>query len=198
LELMKEIPNDLRQDVAKRIPRMLTWMESGVEGVKEEPKSRKSKSNGYTPSKQALECVKKWESLIGFPPLKKSHEHYAEPLDEINLIDKQPWEVIEEIITGAKICWVDKGLPIQSTHALRKKTKTGDVMKWESIWTSYRQHSDYKPLRPAPRCSECGNTLRKQVFQRNGRNYEGFFCKDHAKRTLSIGARFVPHRLVKV
>ena len=184
-----------KQDAQKASKHFSEWIDLG----RQKPTGRGSNGVKDHSSSEAIESVELWENIIGFPPTAKEGDRrkYAQELEKIVRIDGQTWDVVKEIIYGAKVCWIDNGIAIQSPLGLRKPVKSGACKKWESIWESYRNHPQYKPLRPVPKCPDCGNGLRRGNMTKNGRKYSVYMCPDHPQSSLKVGRAFMPDKLVR-
>jgi len=169
---------------------MSRWIKTGDSNKTKKPKKKKEP---YKPSPEALACVKVWAKTIGLPPKASAPAVYAESFDQIHLIDKQSWTVIDEIIVAIK-AWQDKGIAILSPLALRTKTRSNDGMKWESAWTQYRTSATYKPLGPPPKCPECNKPLMRGQITRKEKTYSAFLCTKHPEKSLPVGRNFCPEK----
>jgi hypothetical protein len=184
-----------KQDVSKQTKFIREWMEEG----RAKATGTGGQSKGKVANGEAKECVDLWEELIGFPPTAKEGDKvkYGKELEKIVTIDGQDWGVVKEVIHGAKICWVDEGIAIMSPLGIRKSVKSGACKKWESIWESYRKHLNYKPLRPVPKCPECGKGLQKGNMTQRGRAYSVYMCPAHQKESIKLGKQYMPQQLIK-
>ena len=191
----KGMDQAILQDATKTAKQARVWMAG--ENKPKEPKEKEKNPEGLP--QWAFKLVDQWENSIGMPPTysEKEKPKYAKALHDIVRIDGQEKEVVEEVIVGAKICWVDEGIPILSPLGLREKVKSKACKKWESIWDSYRKHPEYKPLRPVPKCPECGKKLRLGQIQQRGRDYSIYLCPAHPNQSRKVGIQFMPQRLIK-
>ena len=190
-----DIDIPVKQDTQKASSFFKDWIVLG----RKKPTGKGSRQTGEQLSNDAVECIKLWEDLIGFPPTAKEGDKikYAKELEKIVRIDGQDWGVVREVINGAKICWVDNGISIQSPLGIRKLVKSGACKKWESIWDTYRKHPQYKPLRPVPKCPVCGKGLRRGNMTKAGRKYSVYMCPDHPKESMSVGKNYMPEKVVR-
>lgn len=197
IDELGNLPADLKQGTVKALNGARDWIRSGK--MKGTGRGSHTPKNAKDIPEQAHKYVKLWEETIGFPPTAKNGDmaSYAKALHDIVRIDGQEWEIVEEIIVGAKVCWVDEGIPIASPKGLRDPVKSKSCKKWESIWDSYRRHPAYKPLRPVPKCPVCGKGLTKGQVSRNNRKYSTYICPKHPKESLPLGKKFMPQKLIK-
>jgi hypothetical protein len=162
---------------------------------KERPKKK------YVPSDESKECWALWQKLIGKPNNAKPDSYYWQAFDDLHVGTVKrvgyDWGLIKETIHGAKICWIDKGIPIASPATLKELTKSKDSNKLEAIITAYRGHPDYEPLRQIPVCPECEKPLERMDFKHENKIWNGYVCRKHAAATMPIGDEFVPKRYVK-
>ena len=192
-----DVPSELKQGTVKTLNGAREWVRTGK--MKGTGRGSHTPKNAKDIPEQAHKLVCLWEDTIGFPPTAKNGDKvsYAKTLHDIVRIDGQEWEVVEEVVVGAKLCWVDEGIPIASPKGLRDPVKSKSCKKWESIWDSYRRHPAYKPLRPVPKCPECGKGLTKGQVSRNDRKYMTYICPKHPEKSLSLGKKFMPQKLIK-
>jgi len=197
IDELGSIPSELRQGTVKTLNGAREWIRTGT--MKGTGRGSQTPKNAKDIPSEAHKLVKLWEDTIGFPPTAKNGDvvSYAKALHDIVRIDGQEWEVVEEIIVGAKMCWVDEGIPLASPKGLRDPVKSKSCKKWESIWDSYRRHPAYKPLRPVPKCPECGKGLTKGQVSRNNRKYMTYICPKHPEKSIALGKKFMPQKLVK-
>lgn len=175
---------------------VMKWIDDGSELPKKEVKARPPKGAEDVPQ-EAWAMLEKWEALIGLPPTEQPKHKYAKALLDIHRLDKQPWEVVEEIIVAVKVCWNDEGMSFLSPIGLRNPVKSKNCKKWESVWENYRKRPDYKPLRPIPKCPECDKKLIRGQISRSNRSYVAYLCKDHPEKSIPTGRKFLPHQLIK-
>ncbi|MBU2685911.1 MAG: ParB/RepB/Spo0J family partition protein [Gammaproteobacteria bacterium] len=191
------------KDITKIARLVRRWGDGAGALSLETPKAiaRTKPKKSYLATDEAKECWALWKKLIGTPNNPKPDSYYWQAFDDLHEGTAKrmgyDWGFIKEVIHGAKICWIDKGIPIVSPATLKEPTKSGDSIKLEAIITSYRSHPDYEPLREIPACPECGEELEKQDFKHEGKVWNGYICRKHPRETMGIGDDFIPKRYVR-